>query len=237
VGSNTLTGNEFSGDGVNNYIDFENNDTCLQSATAITLEVRIKPIGIGTDNYIKRILARDSNQNYQLSVWRNTNTTKWPNYAADLPDGVASIAFWVSPVDKHGGKWWKPVLTDYNICPIVSDHWYQIKVVWNSNKTGGTVDQPFVPADIFVDDQGTDGLGSGENWANYINCTDSDQSLLTDDRKLYYLDEITTGDGDFTIGANVNNHSNNVFNGLIDWITWKAEVDYSGVDDTPNPPQ
>jgi len=32
-------------------------------------------------------------------------------------------------------------------------------------------------------------------------------------------------EGDFIIGANVNNHNNNVFNGLIDWITWKGYAD------------
>jgi predicted CXXCH cytochrome family protein len=222
----------FHGDGIDNYIAFENNDKCLQASRALTLEVRIKPSGIGTDNYIKRILARDSNQNYQLSVWRNNN---WSTYNA--PDGVASIAFWFSPVDKHGGKWWKVVMTDYSSCPIVSDHWYRIKVVWNSDKTGCS-SPPYgcIPADIFVDDQGTDGSGAGENWSGYKNCTDWDQSQLPDDRKIYEGDEITTGDGDFTIGVNVNNHTNNLFNGLIDWIIWQDSVDYSGVDDPPMPP-
>jgi hypothetical protein len=94
-----------------------------------------------------------------------------------------------------------------------------VKIVWDSSKTGG------IPGDIFVDDQGTLGDDADENWAGYINCTDSDQSQLPADRYLYEGDEITTGDGDFTIGTNVNNHANNVFNGLIDWITWKDTVD------------
>jgi predicted CXXCH cytochrome family protein len=212
----------FHGDGVNNYIDFENHDTYFKADTALTIEVRIKPSGITTSNYIKRIFARNSNNNYQLSVWRNNN---WATYNA--PDGVASIAFWVSTVDKHGGKWWKVVLTDYEAYPIVSDHWYKVKVVWNSNKASG------IPCDIFVDDQGTDGNGTNENWSGYVNATDADQSQVPDDRKLYTGDRIMTGDGDFAIGCNVNNHSNNVFLGLIDWIDIKLEVDYSGVDSPP----
>ncbi|MFQ6112875.1 MAG: hypothetical protein ACE5NG_02170 [bacterium] len=180
----------------------------------------------GTANYIRRILARDQGGNYQVSVWRHNN---WDSYNA--PNDTASIAFWVKPTDAHGGKVWKPVLTDYDAFPIVSDHWYKVKVVGNSGKTGG------IPGDIFVDDEGTDGNRAGEIWSGYKNATDSDQSQLPADRYLYEGDEITPADGDFTIGCNVNNHANNVFIGLIDWISWQHGVDYSGVDDSPMPPQ
>ena len=233
AGTGTLTGGEYSGDGINNYIDFEYNNTCLQASAAMTLEARIKPAGFAgeTGTYVKRVFARDTGGNYQMSVWRKIDATNWPNYTP--PDGVASVAFWVKPVDNHGGKVWKPVLTDYNTCPIVSDHWYEVKAVWNSGKPGGTTGQFFVPADIYVDDQGTDGVGTAENWSGYINCTDSDQSQLTDERKLYTGDTITVANGDFVIGANVNNHTRNVFNGLIDWIMWQDVADYTGVDDPP----
>jgi hypothetical protein len=206
----------FHGDGVDNYIDFENNNRCLQADRKMTIELRIKPTGIGTANYIKRVLARDSGGNYQASVWRNTN---WVNY--NPRDSVASIALWVKPVDAHGGNVWKPVLTDYDNYPIVSDHWYLVKIVWDSDKSVGNI-----PCDIFVDDQGTDGLGSGENWAGYPNATKSDQSYLTPEQFLQSGDEINTNDGAFSIGCNVNNHANNVFLGLIDWITWEDVVNY-----------
>jgi hypothetical protein len=213
----------FHGDGNNNYIDFQNNDGCLQATRAMTIEMRIKPSQlVGPDNYIKRVLARDQNGNYQVSVWRNVN---WSTY--NPPDGVASIALWVYPISSHGGKAWKVALTDYELYPIVTDHWYQIKIVWNSDKVGG------IPADIFVDDLGTDGSGTGENWAGFVNTTDSDQSLIPSDRRLQEGDEIRAANGDFTIGANVNNHSNNVFIGLIDWIRWQAVADYSGVSGVP----
>jgi hypothetical protein len=213
------------GDGVNNYVDFEYNPTCLQASTAMTLEARVRPSGMqGTANYIRRILARDASGNYQLSVWRN-NTVD--SYMA--PDGVSSFAFWVRPVDAHGGQSWKPVLTKYELYPIVSDHWYKVRVVWNSSKTGG------IPCDIFVDDQGLNGDDVGENWSGFINCTNSEQSYLIADRQLHEGDEIMTADGPFTIGANVSNHANNVFLGLIDWITWQSIVTYDGLDDPPPP--
>jgi hypothetical protein len=136
----------FHGDGSNNYIDFENNTQCMQGSTAMTLETRIKPsvVDSGGESTIKRIFARDGSGNYQISLWRNTNITDYPNYRP--ASGVTSIAFWVNPVDNHGGNAWKPVLTNYTYYPIVANHWYKVKVVWNSSKKGG------IPSDIFVDD-------------------------------------------------------------------------------------
>ena len=49
-----------------------------------------------------------------------------------------------------------PHLTDYNICPIVSDHWYQVKIVCDSSKVGG------IPGSIYVDDQGLAADHAGE---------------------------------------------------------------------------
>ncbi len=211
-GVGALTGSEFNGDGTT-YIDFEANSGCLQATRAMTLEARIQPTGadmIGNAKYVQRILGRDSGgANYQMSVWRNNS---WDNYEA--PDDTTSIALWVRPVDAHGGTGWKVVLTDYDLCPIVQNHWYDIKAVWNSDKVGA------MPGDIWVEDQGTDGLGAGQNWAGEINCTDSDQSQVTSDRYLEEGDEIMPADGSFTIGANTNNNANNHFEGLIDWIIW-----------------
>lgn len=231
-GAGTLSGTEFSGggDGSGRYIMFDYNSTCLQADTSMTLEARIKPTGLeGTANYIRRILARDGGGNFQMSVWRNNG---WTNYNA--PDGEASIALWVYVADNHGGNNWKVVLSNYtgaatgseNECPIVTDHWYLAKAVWNTDKDGGTPGAFFVPADIYIDDLGTDGAGSGENWSGYVNCTDTDQSLKeTDAEKLYTGDEINPVDGNVAIGVNRGNTANNLFNGLIDWITWKDSVD------------
>ncbi len=225
----------FYGDGDSgndNYIDFNDADACMYSSTALTIEARIKPTGIGTANYVRRVIAKDEGgANYQVSVWRNNG---WAEYNA--PDGTASIAMWVPPVDAHGGTAWKMFKTDYNSCPIVSDHWYQVKIVWNSDKTGG------IPGDIFVDDQGVDPYSSGnelatENWSGYLNCTDSAQAQTPATRYFLEGDQIISGETNTRIGANINNSANNQFNGLIDWISVQPAVDYSGVDETPNPPQ
>ncbi len=217
----SFTGDEqyLHGDGVDNYILFTNGTTSLQASRTMTLEARVKPTGIGVDNYVKRVLARDNGgANYQMSVWRNPS---WENY--NPPDNVASIAFWVKMVDSHDGNSWKPVLTDYTNFPIVSDHWYQIRIVWNSDKASG------IPGDIYVDDQGTDGLDTGENWAGYANATDSTQSQLTSEQYMVTGDEIAISNGNFAIGCNVNNNANNVFAGEIDWVSWKSNADYTGV--------
>lgn len=233
-GAATLTGTAFSGggDGSGRYMMFDYNTSCLQASTAMTIEARIKPAGLsGTANYIRRILARDGSGNFQISVWRNNSA--YPGQF-NAPSGEAVIALWINPSDYHGGNSWKPVLTNYtgaktgseNDCPIVSDHWYLVRAVWNTNKPGGVSGQFFTPADIYIDDQGTDGNGAGENWTGYINCTDSDQSLKTDIVKFYTGDSIKPYSGDnFTIGANRSNPANNLFNGLIDWITWKDSAE------------
>jgi predicted CXXCH cytochrome family protein len=215
TGGSALTGFEFAGDGTgSNYINFPYSTTCLQADTKMTVEARVKPTGIGTDNYITRILARDGGGNFQLSVWRNNN---WTNYNA--PDDTASIALWVYPLPAVGNAW-KPVLTDYDLCPIINDHWYKIKAVWDSDIVSA------MPSRIFVDDQGTDGSGTGENWDGYIDCTNSGQTYndpLT--QIINEGDTIKKNDGSFAIGINRNNLSGNNFNGLIDWIIWKDSVD------------
>jgi len=217
----------FHGDGVDNYVNFDENPNCFSSADAMTLEVRVKPalVDAGGSFTVQRVFSRDSNQNYQLSVWRNSGG----NFAGlfDPPAGVASFGFWLSTEDKHDGAWWKLVLTDYDACPIVSNHWYTVRVVWNSAKEGG------IPADIYVDDQGSGGLDADEAWPDYVNCTDADQSQIPAANKLYEGDTMMVGQGPTALGVNVNNNSKKLLIGFIDWFSWKSEADYEGVADAP----
>jgi hypothetical protein len=237
----TLTGSAFYGDGGSgnpdtigdsHYIYFGSSTSCLEGTTAMTMEARIKPTGIGTSNSFRRIIDKEQGAyGYEFQIFRNlTKPDRFPNF--NPPDNVASIALWTVPLDNHGGNTWKPVLSDYDLCPINNDHWYQVKVVWDTNKAGGIPDQFFVPADIYIDDQGTDGAiepaaGAGEAWSGYINCTDADQSYLADHMRLWTGDQIGPGDGHFAIGAMPNKllHGGNQFNGFIDWIVWKDSVD------------
>jgi hypothetical protein len=233
-GASSLTGTAFSGGGSGSgrYIMFNNNSNCLQATTDMTIETRVKPTGTaGTANYITRILARDGSGNYQLSLWRNN--TAYPGLFTAPADEV-SVALWIRVVDPTGGTnngnttYWKPVLTNYTggangselSCRIVSDRWYKIKAVWNTAKPGGVAGQFFTPAEIWVDDQGVNGNDVGEAWAGYRNCTDADQSLKTDAVKFYTGDTIYPVPDTFAIGVNRSNTANNLFNGLIDWITW-----------------
>ena len=212
-GAATLTGSAYSGggDGSGRYIDFENNDTCLQATTAMTLEVRLKAAGIPGDgsNYLRRILARDGGGNYQMSLWRNNATTD-----EDPPADVVMTALWVRPENAHGGNAWKAVLTDFSACPLVNDRWYRIRAVWDSAVVGA------IPAAIFVDDQGVNGDDAGESWAGSVNCTDADQSQMPTVSEVWEGDVISPQDGDFVIGANVSDHINNLYNGMIDWLQW-----------------
>ncbi len=233
----TLTGTAFYGDGgsatpdtVSHYIYFDSNNTCLEATTAMTIETRIKPTGIGTANSFRRIFDKTQGaaNSYELQIFRNTTKPeRFPTF--NPPDNVASIALWVTPLDKRteANNGWKPVLSDYDLCPITNDRWYQVKVVWDTNKIGGIPGQFFVPADIFIDDQGPNGDDVGESWSGNINCTDADQSYVVDDWKFWTGDEIGGGDGPFAIGASPHNvlKGNLQFNGLIDWITWKDTVD------------
>jgi predicted CXXCH cytochrome family protein len=196
----------FHGDGIDNYVEFADDPTCLMATRKLTLEAVVFPTTVddGTGNFKQRIFAKGG-PNYQVSVWKNND---WPNYQA--PDSAASIAFWVRVADPHGGTNWKPVLTDYAAYPIVAGHWYRIRVVWDSDTPGG------IPGRIYVDDLGTDGAGSGENWAGFVDATDADQSYLTEERKLFEGDEILSGEGPFLIGASPNHTL--LFHGLIDEI-------------------
>jgi predicted CXXCH cytochrome family protein len=218
--SNTMGGGVYFGDNVNNYISFQNNTSCMKATTALTLEARIKPTSMaGTGNYIARIFAKDTGVNYQMSVWRNNGNTGW-SYSA--PSGTASIAFWVAVDNTRGGAAWKPVLTDYSLCPVVSDHWYQVKVVWDSAKPGGVPGQKFVPADIYIEDQGTNGSYNDNTWAGSRNCTKADQSYLptNDNTSFFTEDTIKAADGIFAIGSSASTLGNNKFIGAIDWIKW-----------------
>jgi len=220
---------QFHGDGVDNYVLFPYNPGCLHATESMTLELRFRPdlVDSGGVSTIQRLFAADDNSGYQVSVWRNTSDPWGPVFSP--PAGVACLAFWVAPVDKHGGNAWKPVLTDYSLCPVVAGHWYKARVVWSSSKQGG------IPADVFIDDQGPAGNEVGQSWTGMINCTDWSQKLIPADRKLFPGDVMVAGKGDFAIGANVNNTNNNLFVGRIDWINWSPVATYVGVDGGPLP--
>ena len=199
----------FHGDGVDNVIDFGDNPTCLVATDSLVLEARFRPdvVDDGEISTIQRVFLKNGS-NYQMSVWRNLGDPWTATFAP--PDGVASLAFWLEPLDAHGGANWKPALTDYDACPIVAGHWYQVRLLWDSSTVGA------IPATFWIDDQGTDGLGAGELWAGEANCTDADQSQLPADRWLEPGDVIESASGTMHIGGTANHTL--LFQGLIDWV-------------------
>lgn len=219
-------------------------------ATALTIEARIKPTTIPADTTssdVRRIFARTgSGWNYQMSVWR-TPTATYPNFRP--ASGVSSIAFWFM-ANTEG--LFQPALTNYTSCPILNNHWYKVRAVFNSSNAG-------IPVTIYVDDQGTSGSDdASQAWSGYANCTKADQSYLTgatynscatitdcgadgDACKIDTGAAIRVSDWDTNIGIDysigidaggINNAApayNNTFGGNIDWVSYQKGADYSGV--------
>lgn len=142
-----------------------------------------------------------------------------------------------SPVN---GAWYKQISSDIENYPIVSGHWYKIRIVYNTDKARLAVD-------IFADDEGTDGSGAGELWTGYKNIAkpDPEDSSACKWAAIPGL-VMQTPDYSLNIGENwkhapanpdandAQGHYNNVtLKGKMDWFVWKPVVDYSGLDDPP----
>jgi hypothetical protein len=144
------------------------------------------------------------------------------------------------PEDTYTGNdaRWHQISSDVDTYPVVDGHWYKIKVVFNSDKSGipgsnGT------PVDIFMDDQGENGNGLNENWTGYVNVSRTINESSTCRWGALPGDFMATEDQFSFIGDNFSHDdipgdsSNQLFKGRVDWITWAPEADYSGVDDSP----
>lgn len=199
----------FHGDGRDNVIHFADSPDCLAATASLLLAARLRPrrVDDGDGVTIQRVFLKDGT-NYQLSLWRNTTGDWSPSYAP--PAGVSSFAFWLRPLDPGGGRPWKLVLTDYDACPIVADHWYRVTLVWDSSRAGG------MPGTFYVEDQGLDGQGKAALWAGDQDCTDADQSQIPTDRWLREGDRILSGSGPLHIGGT--GKGTLLFEGQIDWI-------------------
>ena len=120
--------------------------------------------------------------------------------------------------------------------PIVKDHWYLIRVVFNSDKADVTGSDG-TPVDIFIDDLGPNGDDIGQNWPGYVNATvginnssSARWGALPGD--VINLDPAFNNPAPATlansvIGANWNTAAQH-FDGQIGWVTWKPWADYTG---------
>ncbi len=244
LGDGTFHGAEGQG----TYIDFTNNNSCLNSPGEVTIEARVKPTevdrGVG-DNTFNRIFER---RRTILVTILNTDYR-----GDDIPEraGKASIEvkYRVENFFGPGGRHTCPdpqwpddpyvgndvrmhqISSNIDLWPIVNNHWYKIKVVFNSDKSGipgsnGT------PVDIFIDDQGPNGNDSGQNWSGYVNASKTINESSSCRWGSLPGDVINDRDDTVHIGASWN--YNQPFAGQIDWVTWKPNADYSGVSDPPH---
>ncbi len=240
VDNDVLNGDESQGTGLN----ITNNQKCLQSARALTVEARVMPTKVdnGTTNEFNRIFER---KNTFLMTILNTNYR-----GDDIPQktDIASIEIkykrdnasahacphpqWPGdPTVSTSGAGMYQISSDIEAYPIVNNHWYLIKVVFNSDKAD-LVGSNGTPVDIFIDDQGEDGLGLNENWIGYKNATRPINGSSSCHWGALPGDYIRLIDKSSHIGSNWNNAAQN-FDGQIDWVTWKPVADYSGLDDLP----
>jgi hypothetical protein len=222
----------FHGDGVDDstYIYIENEVACLEEGSALTYEVRFKPDVIDLDseelnpgNTLDRTVQVLFERKYTYNV-KISRADFWGD--GNPPPGKAFVYIWYHPNNSsEGGRNWHQAFADEAGCYIEANHWYRLRLVFNSGRVGG------IPVNFFIDDQGTDGLGTGEAWAGYINCTRppgrTDTYRATEGNEIYPV--AGKASYPFSIGALATN-KNYTINGIIDWVTYNPAADYTGID-------
>ena len=226
------------------YIDFSDSAKCLLSPSPtgyqreVTLEARVRPyvVDLDTGNPDRnstqhRVIERK--RTWQFTIMRGD----WAGDNVPERAGKARVMFkyraappYQRDCDADGpGAWMKQVSSDIDLYPIVTNHWYKIRIVFDSN-------QSHIPVGIWADDQGTDGFDAGENWSGFINIAQPDPE---DSGSCKWMsqpgDEMASEDQLTHIGSPPNHNSLVLFKGLIDWVTWQGEAIYSGVDPQPTP--
>ena len=257
------------------YIAIQNNDTCIQSPRAFTLETRVylgkadkdyvdvnpangldddfdaggvgSTAGDGRRTTFNRIMQKSGT--YVFTIMRS-------DYAGDYlasRAGKARVQFKYHTNDavRHTcpNPQWPDDSTTSNDAPLhqlnshddwpmVDGHWYKIRIVFNSDKAN-IAGSNGTPVDIFIDDQGPNGDDLGENWAGYLNTSDSitgSASCKWGALPGDYLERRDTKDvfiGDDWKHPEGVDGNNEAFKGKIDWFEWKPYADYVGVDGAP----
>ncbi len=238
------------------------NSACLSSTRALTIEARVFPTevdrGVG-DNTFNRIFERRRNifvtilntdyRGDDIPARANKASievkVRVPNGAGVPPRHTCPHPQW--PADPYVGNDVRAhqISSDIDLWPIVNGHWYQIRVVFNSDKANLAASNG-TPVDIFIDDQGADGLNSPnptpgdpslnpsyEQWPGYANASKSINESSSCRWGALPGDFIEFRSDSSHIGSNWAN-SGQQFAGRIDWVTWKPVADYVGVDDPPN---
>jgi predicted CXXCH cytochrome family protein len=243
-------------EGEGTTINIDNNLKCLVNSRSFTVEARVKPMAVDLDweasngDGIDDNLARNTTFN---RIFERKNTLlvtilhTW--YRRDeVPERAQKASLEIKyrtsarhscphprwPNDSYIGNdvWMHQVSSDIDLYPLVNDHWYRVRVVFNSDK-------PNIPVDIFLDDQGTDGVaepsaGAGELWSGFRNVAKPNPEDSSSCKwGALPGEELGILDRSSHIGANWNTGAQ-LFEGEIDWVTWNPLADYSGVADPPN---
>ena len=144
------------------------------------------------------------------------------------------------------------ISTDIDQWPIVDNHWYKIRVVFNSDKSSAAGSNG-TPVDIFLDDGGADGLNTPnptpgdptqnpdyEQWSGYVNASRTINESSSCKWGALPGDFVRTIDKFTSIGDNLNHTDipgdtwDLMLKGKLDWFVWQPAADYTGVDDAPH---
>jgi hypothetical protein len=201
--------------------------------------------GDGRNTTATRVAERQ--RTFQFTIMRGN----WAGDEVAARAGTARVLFKYRVTDRGycdgtypgdptvgNGAWMKQISSDIEQYPLVNGHWYQVRIVFNTDK-------PRTVVDIFADDQGTDGNDAGELWAGYKNIAKPDPEasagckwaaipglfMATEDQYLYIGDNVSH----LRPGADdPGDYRNTMLKGKLDWFVWRPVVDYSGVDDPPH---
>ncbi len=248
----------FNSDGIYNtkaatdtFVRITNPDSCLDSERTYTYELRFKPAVVDLDSESLNP-GNTLDRTIQTLVQRrffNFFGLRRADFMTSIapPDGQAYL--WANfttppnnttPLDPSGlghGQYNKEVYGDVATCPIVQDHWYRVRLVYNADRQGG------IPVDIFAEDQGTDGAGANAGWSGFINCTQAriqSEEWRHSEGIINKQDPWSPRAHDIIIGANQNEkqalgrdaspEAGTDADTLMDWFSYKPVADYTGLD-------
>ncbi len=228
------------------YVDFDSDTTCLAEANYITIDAVFFTDDVDTDYDGPGDLWPDIDSTFHRIFERKRSikaTILHANYRGDNIDDRANKAsievkyyvdtdsrhtcphdYWPDDTYEGDDSRWHQISTDIDTYPIQNYHWYQMRVVFSSDKLTA-------PVDIFLEDLGTDGAGADQAWSGFRNASQSIQDSSTCQWGALPGDYIVLEDQATYIGTNPSHNADFMFAGLIDWIQWRSEADYDGLDD------
>ncbi len=252
----------FNSDGIHNttdpsdtFIRVSNPDFCLGDERTYTYELRFKPAAVDLDSEALNpgnTLDRTIQTLFQRKGF-NSLRLRRADFMGDMAPPAGQTYLWanfttppnnVNPLDESGlghGQYNKEAYGDVATCPIVQDHWYRVRLVYNADRKGS------IPVDIFAEDQGTDGAGANAGWSGYINCTQARLQMeewrlsegiinkqdpwgASTDPTAHDVMIGTTGNEKQSLGHDATPEPDTDADTLMDWFSYRPIADYTGLD-------